>query len=270
MLSWNPDVTGKVGHYIEIYNPNPWETFGGMGSKKLVGPNIDYIANNDSHPGAQFDPQFRDLVKSEVAKLVDQDRQDPQDQQDRHDAGVVTARADTAKPVDVAAAQPPGRVAVNQMAVQGQIIDLPRHSAAKDQVKDRENDRVATADAPAPVEVADNSPAPAMAPELEAAGEAAPPAQAETPPQSAADQAAGLARQPDELTAFLDTLTGTVDSGDLSAAGQPAERQLTHSDMMDYAKRAYGASHAAAFAPGGQRAPKSGMITTASVAFDRP
>jgi hypothetical protein len=70
MLSWNPPLTGRVGHLIEIYNPNPWETFGGMGSKKLLGPNIEYIANHDSHPGAQFDPQFRDLVKSEIAKIT--------------------------------------------------------------------------------------------------------------------------------------------------------------------------------------------------------
>ena len=69
MLSWNPSVTGSVGRMIEIYNPNPWMTFGGMGSKKLVGPNIEYIANNDSHPGAQFNPVFRNLVKTEVAKL---------------------------------------------------------------------------------------------------------------------------------------------------------------------------------------------------------
>jgi hypothetical protein len=68
MLSWNPPVTGKVGRMIEIYNPNPWMTFGGMGSKKLVGRNIEYIANNDSHPGAQFDPEFRNLVKREIAK----------------------------------------------------------------------------------------------------------------------------------------------------------------------------------------------------------
>ncbi len=69
MLSWNPSVTGNVGRMIEIYNPNPWMTFGGMGSKKLIGPNIEYIANNDSHPGAQFNSQFRNLVKTEVAKL---------------------------------------------------------------------------------------------------------------------------------------------------------------------------------------------------------
>jgi hypothetical protein len=69
MLSWNPPVTGNVRRMIEIYNPNPWMTFGGMGSKKLFGPNIEYIANNDSHPGAQFNLEFRSLVKTEVAKL---------------------------------------------------------------------------------------------------------------------------------------------------------------------------------------------------------
>jgi hypothetical protein len=69
MLSWNPPVTGNVGRMIEIYNPNPWMTFGGMGSKKLSGSNIEYIANNDSHPGAQFSSEFRGLVKTEVAKF---------------------------------------------------------------------------------------------------------------------------------------------------------------------------------------------------------
>jgi hypothetical protein len=69
MFSWNPSVTGNVGRMVEIYNPNRWMTFGGMGSNKLVGPNIEYIANNDSHPGAQFNPVFRNLVKTEVAKL---------------------------------------------------------------------------------------------------------------------------------------------------------------------------------------------------------
>jgi hypothetical protein len=70
MLSWNPPVTGKVGRMIEIYNPNPWMTFGGMGSKKLIGENIEYIANYDSHPGAQFNSEFRGLVKSEIAKFA--------------------------------------------------------------------------------------------------------------------------------------------------------------------------------------------------------
>ena len=69
MLSWNPNVTGRVGRMIEIYNPNTWMTFGGMGSKKLIGPNIEYIANNDSHPGAQFNSEFRNLVKSEISRV---------------------------------------------------------------------------------------------------------------------------------------------------------------------------------------------------------
>ncbi len=69
MFSWNPSVTGNVGRMIEIYNPNPLMTFGGMGSNKLAGPNIEYIANNDSHPGAQFNPVFRNLVKTEIAKF---------------------------------------------------------------------------------------------------------------------------------------------------------------------------------------------------------
>jgi hypothetical protein len=70
MFSWNPSVTGNVGRMVEIYNPNRWMTFGGMGSNKLVGPNIEYIANYDSHPGAQFNSEFRNLVKTEVARLA--------------------------------------------------------------------------------------------------------------------------------------------------------------------------------------------------------
>ena len=78
MFSWNPSVTGNVGRMVEIYNPNRWMTFGGMGSNKLVGPNIEYIANNDSHPGAQFNPVFRNLVKTEVAKLSSEDEPPPE------------------------------------------------------------------------------------------------------------------------------------------------------------------------------------------------
>jgi hypothetical protein len=43
----NTSLTGQVGRIVEIYNPNPWMTFGGMGSQKLVGPNIEYVVNND-------------------------------------------------------------------------------------------------------------------------------------------------------------------------------------------------------------------------------
>jgi hypothetical protein len=65
----NTPLTGNVGRIVEIYNPNPWMTFGGMGSQKLIGANIEYIANNNSHLGAPFNPEFRNLVKSEIARL---------------------------------------------------------------------------------------------------------------------------------------------------------------------------------------------------------
>src|SRR5215472_16819027 len=69
MLTTQASLTGKVGKIIEIYNPNPWMTFGGMGSQKLDAPNIEYIANNDTHPGAQFNEQFHSIVKSELARI---------------------------------------------------------------------------------------------------------------------------------------------------------------------------------------------------------
>ncbi|HEX3504815.1 MAG TPA: hypothetical protein VHU22_15615 [Xanthobacteraceae bacterium] len=73
MLSWNPELTGKVGRIVEIYNPRPEMTLGGMGSKKLVGDKIEYIANNDTHMGTQFSADFRDLVKGEIARLSAED-----------------------------------------------------------------------------------------------------------------------------------------------------------------------------------------------------
>ena len=73
MLTSQESLTGKVGKIIEIYNPNRWMTFGGMGSQKLDAPNIEYIVNNDTHPGAQFNEQFRSVVKSELARLSAQE-----------------------------------------------------------------------------------------------------------------------------------------------------------------------------------------------------
>jgi hypothetical protein len=69
IFTLNTPLTGNVGRIVEIYNPNPWMTFGGMGSQKLIGANIEYIVNNDSHLKAPFNPEFRDLVKSEIARL---------------------------------------------------------------------------------------------------------------------------------------------------------------------------------------------------------
>jgi hypothetical protein len=77
IFTFTPTVTGNVGRIIEIYNPNRWLTFGGMGSQKIEGPNIEYIENNDSHPGAQFNSEFRSLVKSEVARLSAEDSLHP-------------------------------------------------------------------------------------------------------------------------------------------------------------------------------------------------
>src|SRR5262252_8467582 len=73
MLTSQDTLTGTVGKIIEIYNPNRWMTFGGMGSQKLDAPNIEYIVNNDTHPGAQFNDQFRSVVKSELVRLSAQD-----------------------------------------------------------------------------------------------------------------------------------------------------------------------------------------------------
>jgi hypothetical protein len=94
MLTTQDTLTGKVGKFVEIYNPNPWMTFGGMGSQKLVAPNIEYIVNNDSHPGAQFNDQFHSVVKNEVARLVALD-------------SAPTAQAKAFKPSQLAKLSPP-------------------------------------------------------------------------------------------------------------------------------------------------------------------
>ena len=115
MLSWNLPLTGKVGRMIEIYNPNPWMTFAGMGSKKLIGENIEYIANYDSHPGAQFNSEFRSLVKSEIAKLTADDT-------------VATAQAAASRPNKVAQLpQPP-----NLKPAEERLTHQQRDLAAKD------------------------------------------------------------------------------------------------------------------------------------------
>jgi hypothetical protein len=127
-----PLSAGKVGRMIEIYNPNPWMTFGGMGSRKLVGENIEYIANNDTHPGAQFNLEFRNLAKTEVAKLAAKDRQD-------------AARTEIRKSVRLAQA---GRSA--NLASEGQAIQRQRHSASNARVKVAQAE---TPNSPEPVKV---------------------------------------------------------------------------------------------------------------------
>jgi hypothetical protein len=176
MFSWNPNVTGNVGKMIEVYNPNPWMTFGGMGSKKLVGPNIEYIANNDSHPGAQFNLEFRSLAKSEIAKLAAENGQD-------------SARADMPK----SPARPKPEPVIAKMA-------------AHDNLKTAQAEISRRADPPKPQAVAEERPN----------------------------------HQPKEDVAFLDTLSSSVNSGDLLT-----ERRLTRAEMMAYAKRTYRLSHTA-------------------------
>jgi hypothetical protein len=196
LLSWNPDIKGGTyGRFIEIYNPNPWETFGGMGSKKLTGPNIEYIANNDSHPGAQFSSQFRDLVKTEVTRLSTAGR-------------VENAQAETKPPQTEAKAPAPVKLA--------EVAKSPEGGKPAEPAK--------------PVEAAK----PAKDSLKVAQAEVAKPPQPSQPPQHDPFAEKPLKHQPDDLTAFIEELSSSVDSGDLSA-----ERQLTPVNMMDYVKRTY-------------------------------
>ena len=217
MLSWNPPLTaGKVGRMIEIYNPNPLMTFGGMGSKKLVGDNIEYIANNDSHPGAQFDPEFRALVKSEIGKFTAQDRL----QENRAETAQAAmpgplepaqpGPATTVKPADerLAYQQSDPAAETHRQIAQGVILDLPKPAEPEHVAQEpKPAERVAQAAKPAaPQRVLQESPKP----------------------------------EPTEWATFLDALSNSVDSGDL-----PIKRKLTLADMKDYARRTYGVSHSA-------------------------
>jgi hypothetical protein len=218
MLSWNPPVTGNVGRMIEIYNPNPWMTFGGMGSKKLVGQNIEYIANNDSHPGAQFNFEFRQLVKSEIAKFNAAERQE-------------ALQAQNTKPQKVAQLSAPTRPAPTIATTTRERKDVGITGSVKTaQVTTRERKGAGVTGSVETAQV--------EAPRL--------------PRQSASDHVAEEPhkQQGRELTAFLDELSGSVQSGSLflerplGVAGQRSlaivdQRQLTAADMKDYAERKY-------------------------------
>ena len=141
MLSWNPPLTGKVGRMIEIYNPNPWMTFGGMGSKKLIGENIEYIANYDSHPGAQFNSEFRSLVKSEIAKLTADDT-------------VVTAQAAASRPNKVA--QLPQQP--NLKPAEERLTHQQRDLAAKDHIQIAQTEMPKRPKRPKPEQITEEPP----------------------------------------------------------------------------------------------------------------
>jgi hypothetical protein len=231
MLSWDPPLTGKVGRMIEVYNPNPWMTFGGMGSRKLIGDNIEYMPNNDSHPGAQFNSDFRNLVKTEVAKFTTDDR-------------VQIAQAQAPKPVQVAQlSRPPAPKPVDsQKPVDTKPVDTKSVVAAKTAPKS--NLQIAEAQVPLP-------------PKRERAAEEQPGRQPRDLMAKGnvriADADAGIPlsivpeqatqerprQQASDTTAFLDQLSSSVNSGDLSV-----QRGLTAEDMKDYAERAYHRSRA--------------------------
>jgi hypothetical protein len=224
MLSWNPAVTGRVGRMIEVYNPNPWMTFGGMGSKKLIGPNIEYIANNDSHPGAQFSSDFRNLVKSEIARMS-------------AEPAVVMAQA----PVPAAPALA--------------FAETRTPAAAIAQVRDTTTSSLIAA--PAPIQAPMPLPRPANAPgptKLAALTQQASSRERSQEPshrpshESSHEPSHGSNSQPAYASAFLESLTGAVDSGNLFA-----QRQLTVDDMIDYANRNYRNARTAELLPTGSQ-----------------
>ena len=197
MLSWNPEVTGQVGRMIEVYNPNPSMTFGGMGSKKLIGPNIEYIANNDSHPGAQFSSEFRNLVKSEIASA---------------EPAVETAQ--TRAPAAPALAFAEARSPAAPVTAQVRAPATPASMTAQAPVQ-----------APLPVPRPANIPGPTKLAALK---------QQSSSREPSDEQRRRSGPQSEYATAFLDSLTSSVDSGNLFA-----QRQLTVTDMTDYATRNY-------------------------------
>ena len=182
MLSWNPPVTGKVGRMVEIYNPNPWMTFGGMGSKKLIGENIEYIANYDSHPGAQFNSEFRSLVKSEIAKFA------------------ANVRPETAQAV----ASRPNRVA--QLPQSGIRPAEEKLTHSQRDLRAKDHLQIVQAEMP----------------KLQKRAES----------EQVAD--GRQKQQQRQLTTFLDSLSSSVNSGDVFV-----QRRLTTADLKDYAERTY-------------------------------
>jgi hypothetical protein len=151
MLTTQDSLTGKVGKIIEIYNPNPWMTFGGMGSQRLEAPNIEYIVNNDTHPGAQFNAQFHSVVKNELARLVALD-------------SLSTAQAKLAKPSQLAKLAPPKEAKSSHLAFASEETskhDQTKHEQIRhDQAKHEQKAQPVFADAPKPQPVFADVPKP--------------------------------------------------------------------------------------------------------------
>jgi hypothetical protein len=218
MLSWNPAVTGRVGRMIEIYNPNPAMTLGGMGSKKLIGPNIEYIANNDSHPGAQFSSDFRNLVKSEIARVS-------------AEPAVMTAQAGV--PAASALAFAETTTAPTTARTRAPTTAAPMMAQAPNQAP---NEPLLPVPRPA------NIPGPTKLAALKQQSSGR-----EASHQASGEPSSEPSRtQSEYATAFLDNLTSSVDSGNLFA-----QRQLTVAAMVDYAKRNYRNARTAELIPTG-------------------
>ena len=220
MLSWNPAVTGRVGRMIEVYNPDPAMTFGGMGSKKLIGPNIEYIANNDSHPGAQFSSEFRNLVKSEIARVTGEPA--VATAQAAAPAATTLAFADTRTP----ATQVTGQVRAPAAPIRAQAaIQAPIQTPTQ-----------APLPAPRPANITGQTKLAALKQQSSSheRSEATHDPTSEPSREASLESSRGSNSQPEYATAFLESLTSTVDSGYLFA-----QRQLTVADMMDYATRNY-------------------------------
>jgi hypothetical protein len=222
MLSWNPSVTGRVGRMIEVYNPDPSGTFGGMGSKKLIGPNIEYIANNDSHPGAQFSSEFRNLVKSEIARVSS-------------DPAIVTAQTQDPAAPSLAYVEP--RTPAASVKAQAGAPTTP--GAATAAVRTPTTPAPAVAQAPLPVPRPANIPGPTKLAAVKQQSPSLVPSR-----ERSHEPGYGAKPEPDYATAFLENLTSSVDSGNLFA-----QRQLTAADMMDYANRNYANARTAELLP---------------------
>jgi hypothetical protein len=173
-----------------------------MGSKKLEGPNIEYIANNDSHPGAQFNSRFRNLVRSEITKFTTEDR-------------VEIAQASASKPTRLAKLQP--------VAALGYAEEPPTRAQNDESIKPaaiKEPAAIAAAKAPRTAKPVKSQ---------DAAAE---------PPEQPLPEQQPKRRSPEQI-AFLDSLSRSVNAGDLFG------QRLTAEAMRRYAERTYRTSHGA-------------------------
>jgi hypothetical protein len=202
MLTSQASLTGKVGKIIEIYNPNPWMTFGGMGSQKLDAPNVEYVVNNDTHPGAQFNEQFRSIVRSELARVAALDT-------------VQTAQAKAFKPAQLVKQSPPKDAKSAALAFAS--ADSPKHEPAKhEQPKSAQTKIEPTGQQQKPPAVFADAPKP-------------PPVFADAPKPAPVMADASKPRP-----VFADAFLTSANAGTLFV-----QRTLTISDMKDYVKRTY-------------------------------